>query len=508
MAGTLSINVQEARGAVAVPANVDNLAVVIGVSSLGDGASPFYLSGQVAAAALGKGDAVDILTQIIEQRQEGSAVPKVPAAMYSTPTDTDGSYGTIDDTGVTGTVTVTVDALSIPLGTYEARLRCVTGGAVGTAGMKFRWSLDGGRTWSSAFALGTAETYTIPGSGVKFDFSATTDTFVAGDEVTVRTFGPTPGTTEIADAFTALAASSLDFSLVVIDCDATAAVVAAVTTGLNALAAVGKDCSAILRARIPDFENDETEAAWLAAVADIYDTLDDDRILIRASYQIITDAVTSRRYLRSDLAQFAADVVRVPRAAWPCAPADRPMPNASLVDDNGADVGHDEGPRGAATGLSDESQGNRLSCVQRLPDQARREDVFNTVPWVLYPSDSRVRNLMTRRLANAMKRVARSAATPTLGAKLFFTAPEGASTGTLTEASRKAAQAIIFQAVSSEFGDEIGNATDAALDSGLVQVKPTVAISGGNLISLDIVLAPNVGGYVLSIGLTLAIQQG
>lgn len=504
MSGLLSINVQEARGPVAIPANVDNLAVVIGCSSAGaEGLSPWYLSGQAAVAGVGYGDAVDIMTQVIEQRQNGAAVPKRPCALYTTPSDSNGSYGAIDKTGVAGSVTVTAGATQ-PYGTYEARLRWVTGGEVGVAGMQVRWSLDGGRKWSPATALGTAATFTIPNSNVTFTLTAADD-YVAGDELAVRTFGPKPGATEIADAFTALAASSADFSVVVIECDATLAIANTVSTGLNALEAVGKDCTAIIRTPLPDFESSQTEAAWLAAQATAFAGFNDDRVVIRASYQLITDAVTSRQYLRSDLAQFAADVVRVSRAAWPCAPADRPMPNVSLVDASGTTIGHDEGARGAVTGLSDESQGNRFSTVQRLPDQARREDVFNTVPWTSYASDSRIRNIMTRRLANAMKRTARSAAAGNLGAD-FFADATSETTGTLSEGSRAAVQAIVYQAVRDEFRNEISNADDAGLDTGLVQVKPAVAISGGNLITIDTVLAPRVGKYALSINVTLAIQ--
>ncbi len=75
MSGTFSITVQEARGFVAIPADLDRLAVVIGCTSDGSGLSSFFQSGSSAIADRGYGDAVDCLTQIIEQRQSsGSAV--------------------------------------------------------------------------------------------------------------------------------------------------------------------------------------------------------------------------------------------------------------------------------------------------------------------------------------------------------------------------------------------------------------------------------------------------
>lgn len=504
MSGLLSITVQEARGAVVVAADLDQLAVVIGCSSGGSGLSPFFLSGTSAIAAVGYGDAVDTLTQIIEQRQASGSVPKRPAALYSTPADTDGSYGTINDDGVTGTSEVTVDSSSHPRGTYDAQILVVNGGTIGAAGITLRWSLDGGRTWSPLTALGTATSFTIPNSGVKFDFD--TGDLEDGDLATVLTEAPAPGATEIQDAFAALANASIDFSLVVCEFPVDAALIPHLTTGLNALAARGKECTVLARTRIPDWENEETEVEWGQAIEANLANAKDSRIVMRASYGLVTDAMTSRRYLRSDLAQFAADVVRVPRLTWPCAPADQPMANFALVNDAGADVGHDEGPRGAFTGLSNPTLGNRFSCVQRLPNPRRREQVFNSAPWTLHDSDERFKTIMTRRLANAMKVVARDAGTPGLGDIAFFvkTSP---STGRLTDPARAAIQGRVYQAIREEFRDEINNADDADLDSGLVQIDQDVTVSGDNLLGVTGTINPEVGGHVLSIAFTLAPKE-
>lgn len=504
MSGTFSVNVAEARGFVAIPADLDKLAVVMGCSSLGSGLSSFYLSGSSAVAARGYGDAVDTLCQVIEQRQANGNSRKFPAAIYTTTATTTGSYGTLDDDGVTGTSVVTVDSSSKPFGTYEAQIKVIAGGTVGTAGITLQWSLDGGRTWSATTALGTATSFTIPNSNVKFAFAA--GDLDVDDIATVRTFGGAPDASGIDAAFTALANSTADFSLIICDWDMTAALAAHVTTGLNTLLARGKRVTAIVRSRIPTFETDETDEEWNAAIAADFANFHDSRIVIRAAYELVTDAMTTRQYKRSDLAQFAADVVRVDRGAWPCAPADQPMSNVSLVDADGVTVGHDEGPRGASTGLSDDTLGNRFSCVQRIPDPQRREDVFNAVPWVCYASDERIRNLPTRRLVNAIERTAVSAGISQLGGKLFYT-PTGPGTGTLTAASRKLVQSVIFGALSSVFASEIDNAKDASLDTGLVQISPSVTVSGGNLLGIAATIAPLIGGYLLSLGITLAVQE-
>lgn len=648
MSGIFNLTVLEARGYVAVPADLDSIAVVMGCSSIGAGQSPFYLSAASAIAGVGYGDAVDTLTQIIEQRQEaGLNGRKFPAALYSMGDTTAGSYGTINVSSVSGLATVAVDATSEPFGTYEAKIKIMAGGIVGVAGITLQWSLDSGRNWSRTIALGTAATYTIPNSNAKFDFSPSSSSLTslntlineevtdynahvvlttgtvhtnadtgdqvntttyptatntatrvarmgalitaaklhvikgsggtpathinvggdttalaalnaipavvddvtalnaaiafkalfnahdantvvhtiadatntvtsptptagslnAGDFWTVRTFAPAPDANDIDDAFADLVAGSVDFAILVLDFPLTAALAAHVSTGINALNAVGRRPLVIARYRLPDFETSETEAAWGALLETEFaiGTVNDSRIHLVTSYGLLTDAVTTRVHKRSLLAQVAADFVRIPRAEWPDTPHDQRMANASLVDAAGATIGHDEGPRGAFSGLSNDTLGNRFGCVQRLADATRREDVFTTVPWVLYASDERIQTAMARRLNNAVERVVQANGIPLLGGRLAFVRT-GVSTGTLTDAARDSVHGAIFQAVSTEFGTEFMNAADAGLDTGLVQVDPSVTLSAGNIVGLSITVAPELPGYVGSLEFVIAVK--
>jgi len=508
MSGLPTVTVSEARGYVAGPANLDQLSVVIGCSSGGSGLSPFYLSGAAAVAGVGYGDGPDTLCQIIEQIQASGTSRKFPSAFYKVPNTTVGAYGAIDVSGVTGTSVATVHAATKPYGTYEAYIRVVTGCTIGVTGGTLVWSLDAGRTISQITALGTANTFTIPNSNVQFDFAA--GTLIAGDVIKVRTKAPLPGASDIDAAFAALAVASIDFSVVVCEWPMTAALAVHVTTGLAALRAVGKRAVAICRTKIRDFETAETEATWAAAVEADYAAFTDSNVVVRAEYGFVTDAMTARSYLRSDLAQVAADVMRVPRSQFPDVPADQPEANFQLVDSTGATIGHDEGSRGSVTGLSDDSQGNRFWTGFRLPDFARRENVFGTVPWVMYAADERIKNLPTRRIVNAMERVAVSAGNSGLGSTLFYIPADPlnpASRNQLTVPSRNALHAKIFSALSKEFGDDIQNANDGAIDTGLVQINPVVTVTGGNLLSVSATLAPRVFGYLLNLSIVLAVQQ-
>jgi hypothetical protein len=758
MSGLISITVEEERGFTAISADIDQLAVVIGVTSGLMGMSSFFLSGSAAQAGVGYGDASDTLCQIIEQQLPTGNGRKFPAAIYGTETGTAGSYGTIDISGVDGTV-VLANGSGAPYGTYEARIQIVNdgngglGAAVGAAGILYQYSLNDGRKWSNTRQLGTAFEIAIPNSNVSFylgapaaqvtafiaaavearadtlahladvtahdaadtsaaqvalaasavptteaqawavmnlcraafasheaniaahngsdivnvvshaaatngqtgielfaeyrtDFNAhlgialaadpvglkaatatvaapvvftsadlldageallavyprrltfttggtaadapanavivgilgdgtaggetralaqtatsvttvndyraitsisypaadgtgatiaigfgqgvhnsadvtntiaaaapTHGTLFTGDTWMTRTLGPVPGSDDIDAAFTALAGSTVDFGIVVCDWPMSAALAARVTAGLNVLLASGKEARAIVRARMRNFETAETEAAWNASIEADYADFEDSRILVRAGYGFVTDAMTGRAYLRANLQQFAADAVRVGRSGWPCVPADKGTglagePNVTLIDETGATVGHDEGPRGATTGLSDDSLGNRFSCEQRLPDPSVRESVFNTVPWVMYASDERIRTWMARGIANSMRRVARRTAIPSLGGPAFFTrATPLSTTGTLLPEARKAIQGPIFNALSSEFANEIGNAKDAALDTGLVQVSPTAAVAAGPLLRVRVTLAPKIAGFITEIDLVLSMQE-
>jgi hypothetical protein len=752
MSGTYSSTLVESRGTVATPTDIDRRAVVLGCSSAGSGLSSRFVRGAEAVAAVGYGDAVDTLCHVIEQPTTGQSNLKFPASFYRLPGTTPGSYGAIDNTGVTGTAVPANDASLAPYGTYEAYVTIIAGGTVGTTGITYRWGLDADRSISSAVttALGTSTAIALPNSGVGFTLdppsaqvtaliaavlearadtlahladvtahdaadtsadqvalaassapttaagaiavinlciaalrtheadiaahngpdgvntiasttavtiadavaryvaykaafnahlgialaadtddllaatatvaapvtilaaalgapaqalmatyarrvsfttagatpsdapatatvtgtdylgaalvevkalsqsaatvftsgafktitsivytaadgtgatvaigygqgvhnsadvtntltatSPTQGTLVAGDTFTVRTFAPAPASADIDTAATALANASYDFTLAFFEFDMTAALAARVTAFLDTCLARGKRVTAIVRQSGFDLENGETEAQWSARVAAELSAYDDSRIHARTTWSMITDAMTGRRYIRATLAQFAADTVRVEIDQEPCAPNDRAASQVSLVDSTGADIGHDEGPRGTATGLSNEGIGNRYGCEMRLPDQEVRESVYDTVSWMLYATGESITRLPQRRLANAMEREALSAARPLLGSDIFYTPADPndpSSQNVMTAKSVAKVHGLIYQRLSTKFQGKIQNADDASLNTGLVQVNPVITVGTGNAITIAIVLAPRFKGLLLSLAFTLTVQ--
>jgi|WetSurMetagenome_2_1015567.scaffolds.fasta_scaffold00291_3 hypothetical protein len=507
MSGLPSVGIGEARGSSATRGDVDSLTVVIGCSSAPTGLSTWYLSGDAVFSGVGYGDAPDLAAHVIEQN--GGA--KKLTALWTCAGTTEGSYGTIDVSGVHGTSVITVNASSKPYGTYEAVVRFPVGGTIGTDGIRYQESLDNGRSWSQLKSLETATRIVIPNSGITFDLStgSPAKTIVAGDFVKLQTAAPAPSEADIDAAFTALARSSYDFGIVACEFPMTASLLQHCTSGLNTLRSMGKLPVLIGRTRTPSVATNENDAAWNASVAGAFSASFDDRIVLVAGYLLTTYAVSSRQYLRSPLAEMVASVARVSIKSIPLMPYDQPMTACTLVDATGATIGHDEGTRGLSTGLSNETLGNRFWCTFRWPDVARREEVYATVPWTLFTVDSRIKDLPTRRVANAIERAAISAGISDTGADVYYypaNPTDPTSYNRLAPASRAAIQAKVFARLSSEFRGTIQNADDASLETGLVQISDRVVKSGSGLLTVSGVITPVVFGHLLSLDFTLAIQ--
>jgi hypothetical protein len=111
-----------------------------------------------------------------------------PVLFCGIPIATAGVISQNDQSGVTGTSAITVAAGSDGvLDEVDAVLTVTTGGTVGTTGIKFTISMDGGRSTVNV-NLGTATSYTVPYLGIVISFAA--GTLVAGDVFTFVTSAP------------------------------------------------------------------------------------------------------------------------------------------------------------------------------------------------------------------------------------------------------------------------------------------------------------------------------
>lgn len=176
---------------------------------------------------------------------------------------TDGAASSVDDAGVTGTSVPSVDTGSLkPWYSGEWVFQVIAGGTIGVAGITFRYSDDGGRTWSRKTALGTANTYTVPTSGVVIDFAA--GTLVAADEFTFTTTEPKWAAADLTDALEAIRLSSqpIEYVSIVGACSGTEK--DTVNAAADAAHASNRHRFFICRARLPN--SGESEATYLASL--------------------------------------------------------------------------------------------------------------------------------------------------------------------------------------------------------------------------------------------------
>lgn len=108
-----------------------------------------------------------------------------------------GALSAVVESGASGP-DVTVSGT--PLEFYDAKIEIVLGGALGTA--TFKYTLDGGQTYSSTLVTPVGLTYVIPNTGI-------TATFTAGTQVagTIHSFTGTPAmwnSTDLSAGFTVL----------------------------------------------------------------------------------------------------------------------------------------------------------------------------------------------------------------------------------------------------------------------------------------------------------------
>ena len=160
----------------------------------------------------------------------------MPVTLVNSGVTTNGSYGTITKS-ISGTSDVTGSSGTLPKDSFDVKVIFTVGGTVGTAGIKYTYSLDGGLTTSPEQSLGTATSITLPGSTV-FDLEST-ETVVANDYFTCRTAAPKWNDSQMTDAITALSQYQQPWEAGLILGPATATNVANIETSAASLLQMG-----------------------------------------------------------------------------------------------------------------------------------------------------------------------------------------------------------------------------------------------------------------------------
>lgn len=196
-----------------------------------------------------------------------------------------------------GTSVVTVDNTPPPTPNddYEFVLKIINGGTVGTAGITYQLSYDGGRNYGLTTALGTATELEIPDAGgVTLSFAA--GTLIAGATYSARATGPNYSGPDINAALDALAASAASWELALLAGPLDVTLFGNVETKFNGMFNAGKYHAWLGNVRMPNLN--ETEAAYLSSLSTLWAAQASKRGSLYAGACKLSSAVSGRKYRR------------------------------------------------------------------------------------------------------------------------------------------------------------------------------------------------------------------
>lgn len=269
-----------------------------------------------------------------------------PCLLIKATTSTAATYSAVAFTG-TGTSVVTAGG-SAPFDDYDVIVNFITGGTIGVTGITFKYSLDGGVTFSPVTALGTANTLTLnapvvaSSSGTSFAFAA--GTIVAGDSFTCRTSRAQMTNSDLVTALEALRVSSLPWDAVLIDGDCTATTISTVDSWLAALEAVGVYKMAYMntRRKTRPAPSGETEPAYATAMATLLASSATIRIDVGTDGGDVPSPVTGLSQFRPTALGVATRALKFPIGVDPAEVDNGPLPGYLIADANGNPKHHNE----------------------------------------------------------------------------------------------------------------------------------------------------------------------
>jgi hypothetical protein len=285
-------------GALGVVSGGASATAVIGVSSTGTINVPTAVT-RVAdlTAWFGEGPGPEAAALIMSTG--------VPVLFIKADTAVDGTAGTLTHTG-TGTSVPTTDVTTTsPADTYEVYVQFTTGGTVGTAGIKYKTSFDGGKTLSPAVSLGTSTSFTIPNV---CDVHMAAGTVVAGDTISFRTTEPAFDGTTLTPALNAYKLSAVKTRLLHVVGPLTTGLAGAVDLNADAMATMNKPRRWIGNTRIPNVG--ETDAAYQTSLAAFSSAYSTKRGSICAGAADLVSAISGRVYVRPIAYRAAAEQAR------------------------------------------------------------------------------------------------------------------------------------------------------------------------------------------------------
>lgn len=276
-----------------------------------------------------------------ELTDDGAYVMSVagnPVLLIRGTASTAGASSTVAHVGV-GTSVVTVTGT--PIDDFKAKITIVNPGTIGVSGITLTYTLDDGETVSAVTALGVANTFAVPNSGITFAFAA--GTVLAGQTESVTTTGPRMTNADISTALEALRVSAQPWEWLLIGGhDATAASVAIVDSWLSTLETKGRFRGFAMNGRMKT--SIETEAAFITAMDTAFSATATIRGCVGADGGSLPSAIPGRAIVqdRRTALALSARLMRINYGVDAAYVQDGPVPGFLLGDAKGNPVRHDE----------------------------------------------------------------------------------------------------------------------------------------------------------------------
>lgn len=329
---TLQKNVFSTVGA--PPSQVGILAI-IAASSTGTYNQPGgFARTDLAVSAYGYGPLTDYTAYDID-------VSGNPAVLIRANATFAGSYNGLV-TSIAGTAIVT-NGVTAPYDHYAIGINIVAGGSVGTTGITYTYTTDGGNLTSGVQALGTATTLTVPNTGVSFGLTSG-QTFLANDSWTVFTERPLPNDADVLTSLTALSLSRVPWELALVDSSMTTSTVGLIDTFLAGLESRGIFKGVLLNTRfkLEPEPTAESEAAYLAVLTTLVQNQTSIRICVGADGGHVPSQITAWNLKRPTSLFVAARAMGTAIGVDPAYVAVGPLEGVQIANNLGNPFDHDE----------------------------------------------------------------------------------------------------------------------------------------------------------------------
>src|SRR5678815_92278 len=252
------------------PPGLGNILAIVGVADSGSPAVPAsYTRVKDVVAAFTGGPLVEAAAYAIERYGQPVVISLVEKV-------DDGTFGTLtNDLDDASTATPALDTGTAPNDDYEVVISILNDITLGTTGGKYKFSMDGGKTYSPIQALGTDLNIELPGTGgASVILGSSSQTLKTGDTISFRCFAPALDSTKLGDALDALSLTKLPWETLEVVGDLDSSLAGAVSQTLTAMHAAGKHHWAMGHFRMPDEGEDDAtyKTAFDAEFGEFTDT--------------------------------------------------------------------------------------------------------------------------------------------------------------------------------------------------------------------------------------------